>query len=1068
MQVLVEGRPLPHLRSRKALWVLALLALRQERPVEREWLAGTLWPDTDQSQAFANLRPTLSELRQVLGSQGRRLQSPGRHTLLLDLTGAQVDVLTFDSAMANRQLAELAEAVTLYRGPLLEGCFEEWVHQERAVREQNCLQALQTLADAALTARDYDLAVRYYHRAVGIDPLWDTARRGWMEALVGSGDRNAALQVYREFVDLLHKDDPKAVPDEQTSALYVRLRAESRQTTGVYAVVPTEEVVIPTVAGYLPHPPTTLVGREDERIEVANRLKRSRLVTLTGLGGIGKTRLAIEVADEVVRQYADGVWLVNLDTLNEDRLVVTQIASVLGLREEPGRPLLQSLIAHLRPKRLLLVLDNCEHLLEACAQAALQLLQQCPEVRILATSREALGITGETVWAVPFLAVPDLNHLPEAQTTLLRVVTSYESVQLFVERAQAALRTFHLNGVNARQVAQVCVQLDGIPLAIELAAARIDAMTVEQIATRLQQGVEPSLGSSATAQSRQQTLQAALDWSYDLLNGQERSLLRRLAGFAGGCSLDAAEYVCAGEEIDERQVLDLLASLVDKSLVVFQEQERVGGRYRLLDMVRQYAAESLRASGGLERIRARHRDWFLALAENAEPQLQGAEQGEWLARLESDHENLRAALAWCREEQDGAEAGLKLAGALWRFWEVRGYYSEGRDYLTAMLSRAESGERTKLRARALNGAGVLASNQGDYPAAMALYEESLMISRELGDRQGAAWPLHHLGLMAAHRGDYTTARALHEESLEIWRELEDKQGIGFAIHQLGSVVREQGDYAAARALYQESLEISRQLGDKQGIAWSLNDLGKAAYDQGDYTAARPLHEESLEISRELGDRQGIGWALHHLGNVDGVLGDYAAARMLYEESLTVFHDLGNKQGIGWTLHHLGNVVGAQGDYGTAAALQQESLAIQRELDNKLGIGWSLNSLGKLAYEQRDLGVALALFAESAGVQRDVRDRRGAAESLEGVAAVMATQAKVEKAVRLWGAAKALRDSIGSPLPFNEREHYSRQVEQARLTLDEAVFTAIWQEGAAMSWQQAVSYALEQGFDLKSP
>ena len=339
------------------------------------------------------------------------------------------------------------------------------------------------------------------------------------------------------------------------------------------------------------------------------------------------------------------MWLVALEALSEGRLVVQQIASVLGLKEEAGRTPLHSVTQHLRTKRLLLVLDNCEHLLQASAQVASHLLQECAEVRILATSREPLGITGETAWSVPVLSVPDTERLPQGRATLLRVVMSYESVQLFVERAQARQKSFVLNDRNARAVAQVCRQLDGIPLAIELAAARVKAITVEQIVSHLDNHLGLLTVGNRTAQSRQQTLRATLDWSYALLSEPERSLLKRLSVFADGWVLEAAEQVCVGEDIEEGHVLNLLTSLVDKSLVLFEEREPAGGRYRLLEMVRQYAAEGLLSSGEATLVKTRHRDWFVALAEEVEPHLKGAEQGDWLRRLEWEYDNLRAALA---------------------------------------------------------------------------------------------------------------------------------------------------------------------------------------------------------------------------------------------------------------------------------------------------------------------------------------------------------------------------------------------------------------------------------------
>src|SRR5579871_3480484 len=585
LQVRVQGQLLPPLRSRKPLWLLALLTLRSNRPVLREWLAGTLWPEVDQSQAFANLRPVLSELRRALAAESNRLQSPDYHTLMLDLTGAEVDLLRFDAAIAGGTLPDLEQAVGLYGGPLLEGCNEEWVLQERAAREQNCLQALQKLGEACVAGGDYDAAAVYYRQIVRIDAWQEAARRGWMEALAKKGDLNAALQVYREFVAFL-KEDPRAVPDEQTRALYQRLRSEASQRVGTHAVVPAEVVATPMVKGYLPHPITELVGREDERIEVALQLRHSRLVTLTGMGGIGKTRLAREVASEVVGEYADGVWLVALEALSEGRLVIQQIASVLGLREERGRTPLQSVTEHLRTRRLLFVLDNCEHVLEASAQVVAHLLQECGELRVLATSREALGITGELVWPVSALTIPDPAHLPQSRSTLLRVLIGYETVQLFVERAQAVQKTFLLTGSNARIVAEVCFRLEGIPLALELAAARIKAMTVEQIAARLNKELDLLTGGNRAAQSRQQTLRATLDWSYALLSRPEQMLLQRVSVFAGGWTREAAETVCGGDAIEAHEVPDLLTALVDKSLVTYEKGEQEGeGRYRLLEKI---------------------------------------------------------------------------------------------------------------------------------------------------------------------------------------------------------------------------------------------------------------------------------------------------------------------------------------------------------------------------------------------------------------------------------------------------------------------------------------------------
>ena len=1064
LRISIQGQPLPHLRSRKAQWLLALLALRHGRPVEREWLAGNLWPDADQDQAFASLRPVLSELRRALGDQAERLQSPGRHTLALDLVNADVDVLLFDSAIVTKKLPALKQAVSLYSGPLLEGCMEEWVPQERDSREQSCLDALQILTEAALAEGDHAAAAGYCRRAVSLDPWRDASRRGLMEALNQGGDRNAALQVYREFTELL-RSDPKAVPDEKTSVLYGRLRSEAKQRTAApdgVALAAKQAVAAPVVAGYLPQALAGLVGRESERAEIAIQLRHSRLVTLTGSGGIGKTRLAVAVAAETASQYADGAWLATLEALPKGAEVVGQIADALRLKEEADRPRLQSLTDHLRTKQLLLVLDNCEHVLESAAQVVEHLLRECAGVRVLATSREALAIAGETAWRVPSLTVPDPSQFSGAGDMHPHPLLAFESVHLFVERARAAQRHFALTAGNAAAMAQVCSRLEGIPLAIELAAARVTALTVEQIAARLDDYLGLLTGGNRAALSRRQTLRATLDWSHALLSVPEQLLLGRLSVFVGGWGLTAAERVCAGEGVEAAQVLDLLTGLVNKSLAVFEAVPaagRGGGRYRLLEMTRQYAAERLETVGDPERIRGRHRDYFLTLAEDAESRLQADDQE--VRRLEVEAANLRAALAWSSVESPATEAGLRLAGALWPFWSVRGEYSEGRQALRRALERDRELPKTSAYAKALYGAGALGHSQGDSEATRPLYEESLTIRRRLGDRRGIAEALSGLGNVARDRGDYGAARAFFEESRSLYRELEDRGNIAWSLSSLGSVAHSQGEPNAAQALFEECLGLFRELGEKRGIAWSLNNLGNIAYDRGEPALAQSLYEESLTIRRELRDRPDVAWSLSSLGSVAQGQGDYTSAQALFEESLSLFRELGERPGTAWSLRCLGDVAREQGHLAPARALYSESLGLRRELGDPRGIAWSLNGLSKAVYDQGDYALSQALNEESLSLFRQLGDRRGMAAGLEGAAAVRAVGGERSKGVRLWGAAHALRETISSPLPLKERERYERQVGQARADLHEGAFTSAWEEGRHLTWELAVMDALEE-------
>jgi len=641
----------------------------------------------------------------------------------------------------------------------------------------------------------------------------------------------------------------------------------------------------------------------------------------------------------------------------------------------------------------------------------------------------------------------------------------YESVQLFVERAQAVQKTFDLTGSNARMVAQTCRQLEGIPLAIELAAARVRAMTVAQIASRLEEHLDLLTTGNRTAQSRQQTLRATLDWSYDLLTEPERSLLRRLSVFAGGCTLEAVEQVCTGESVEEKQVQSLLISLVDKSLILFDERGASDGRYRLLEMVRQYAAEGLRASEEAEPVITRHRDWFLALAEEADPYLKGAEQAKWLQRLETEHDNLRAALARCETEALGANAGLRLAGALHRFWDMRGDYNEGRAYLGRALEREEAQDSTAARAKALNGAGALAYRQGDYAVAGALHEKAILIQRALGDKRGLAVSLDNLGDIAFVKSDFHASRTLHEESLAMNRELKDKAGIALSLFSLGRVAYGLDDHDTARTLFQESLEIRRELGDRAGFALSLYGLGTVAYTQGNHTAGLALFEESLVVRREVGDRGGIALSLFGLGRMALDRGDNDAARTLFEESLSIRRELGDRVGVAFSLYYLGRVAHSEGDYDAARPVLQESVALFRET----GHIYLMHAIGLQGHVERDAKnytQAGAFYQQSLQLRRERGDLLATAQSLEDFAVLAGRQGQYERALRMLGAAEALCTPLGHTLSVGVPADFERTVAAAHAELSEEAFAAAWNEGRTMPLEQAVRYAQEEGIPVR--
>jgi len=651
----------------------------------------------------------------------------------------------------------------------------------------------------------------------------------------------------------------------------------------------------------LPYQLTSFIGREQEIAQLVKLVKANRLVTLTGAGGAGKTRLAIEVASRLTDVFPDGVWLVELAALSDPGLVPQAVAKALEVKEQPTRAVIETLSDYLASKKLLLVLDNVEHLLEACVRLVDEIVRHGPDVTALVTSRERLAMAGELTYRVPSLTVPGPgdNSAPDA-------LLAYEGVRLFVDRARLLRPHFSVTSENAASLASICHRLDGIPLAIELAAPRLRSMSVEELSQRLDQRFALLTDGSRTALPRHRTLRSTIDWSYDLLREPEKLFLQRLSVFAGGWTLAAAQEVCAGEGIEHKDVLDLLTSLADKSLAV-PEQEDSQTRYRLLETVRQYARDWLEDTRGHAAVRVRHRDYYLALAEEADPKLRGAEQAEWLRRLEKEHENLRAGLEWSLAEAETG-GGLRLCGALQRFWWTRGHLTEGRRWCTRVLCKDGAEERTRERAYVLNAAGVLSYHQGDYPAAGAFYEESLAIRRELGDRSGIAGSLGNLGNVAVNQGDHPAARALQEQSLAIYRELGDRFGTANTLNNLGVVALNQGDYAAARALHEESLAISRELGNPHSIALSLSNVGHVALDQGDYPAAMALLEESLAIRREVGDRTGSAGSLSNLGNVALNQGDYPAARALLEESLAIRRELGDQFGILYSLEGLAAVV----------------------------------------------------------------------------------------------------------------------------------------------------------------
>jgi predicted ATPase/class 3 adenylate cyclase len=691
-------------------------------------------------------------------------------------------------------------------------------------------------------------------------------------------------------------------------------------------------------ANNLPEQPTSFIGRAKEIEEVRAFLRNTRLLTLSGAGGCGKSRLGLEVAAQVLDGYEDGAWQVELASISDPSLVAHTVASVLGVRGEAGAPIQRTLTDYLRPRQLLLLLDNCEHLLAACAGLADAILRGCPKVRILASSREGLNIPGEMTYRVPSLSVPDPRDLPDHHA-----LEGYEAVRLFVERAGLSQPGFGVHGENASVVAQVCHRLDGIPLAIELAAARLRSLSIEEINARLDDRFRLLTGGSRTALPRQQTLRALIDWSYDLLSDPERVLLRRLSVFRGGWTVSAAEAVASGAPLAEEDVLDLLTHLVDRSLV--STSERAGTtRYRLLETVRQYAGDRLLESGEVSEVRGRHARHFVEVAEEDRERRFSAEQNAALARLEEEHDNLRAAIDWSTGDPDSGTISLRLVGALAGFWNLGVCAAEGRERLAAALAQKHAAGRTAARATALHGAGLLADNQGDFGAARALYEESLSISRELGDTGRAAMTLNNLATVASHQGRQTESLVLYEEGLRLFREVGDQKRVAWLLVNLGRCLLEEGELNQARSYMEESLRLHRESGHTQGIAFSLNGMAHLERVERNFESARAASEEALRLFGEIGDKLGVAGCYEVLAEVASDRGDAAQAVRLHRSTLEIFRDVGSRGGMAGQLRALAslesNARRAARLYGAAEALREATGAPldtseQERLDHRL-------------------------------------------------------------------------------------------------------------------------------------
>jgi predicted ATPase/DNA-binding SARP family transcriptional activator/DNA-binding CsgD family transcriptional regulator len=876
-------------RLRKAASLIKLLALAPGHRLHRERAMDLLWPELGKKAASNNLRQTLHVARRTLHPDpeiaSRYLSVRGEQLLMCPEGQLWVDVDAFEEAAAtacrSKDPAAYRVAIELYSGePLPEDRYEEWAESRRGELRQRFLTLpveLAGLYGERGTEEDLASVVQALQRVLAEEPTNEEVHVALMRLYALSGRQGEALRQYERLSEAL-SSGLGVEPSASTRALREEIAAGRFPADSTQ--LPSEPVGPPTgdTSGggaqvhNLPTQRTSFVGREREMVELKRALAMTRLLTLTGGGGSGKTRLALEVGRDLVGAFPDGVWLVELAPLSEEALVPQAVAKAVKVPEQPGHPLTEALVDDMRQKKLLLVLDNCEHLIEAAAHLADALLSSCPLLRVVATSREALGVEGELVWRVDPLSVPDADpsvHRAPVAGELGR----YDAVRLLVERARLHSPHFELRADNAGAVAQICRRLEGIPLAIELAAARVRALSVEQIDERLEDSLKLLTTGFRTADPRHRTLRATLDWSYALLSEAERVLFRRLSVFAGGWTMEAAEALGSGEGVGNGEVLDPLTRLADKSLVIIEDGEQDGAvRYTMLEPVRQYAREKLRESGEEDAVQERHAGFFVALAEEAEPEMSGPAQEAWLKRLEREHANLQGALAWAldpahsREPREHrTELGLRLAGALGRFWGVYGP-SEGLRWLERGLARGGAAPKPTL-AKALYEAGWIELFQGDYERAIALLEEGLTLFRELGDRRGVATSLVNLGFAALHLGDRERTAALRQEVEALRGEPLERGTLAWLTTFLGVTALYEGDYERSGALARESLAIYRELGDRRGMSLCHFDLGFIELIRSNHESAAALLEESVRVLRGSEDKFCLAYGIFGLAAV---------------------------------------------------------------------------------------------------------------------------------------------------------------------------------------------------------
>ena len=950
--------------------LLAILLSQANQVVPKQRLLDLLWGEEALPSARHSLQVYISQLRKALTAR----QEPGKaggalvsHPTgyLLRVDPGQLDLDRFQQlAQRAREAASsgdhqnavllLRDALGLWRGPAYADVSSEpFAFAESSRLNEMRLRAVEDRIEADLHLGKHADLIGELEALVAEHPLRERLAGQLMLALYRSGRQAEASNVFQRTRELL-VDEQGMEPGVELQSILKRILNQDASLE----LVAKES----TRRSNLPQRLTRFVGRQEQIREVIKLLASYRLVTLTGAGGVGKTRLAIEVASTLQDEYADGAWMVELASLADGALVAQTTVSALGLTHAPGRTHLETLIGYLRSRQLLLVLDNCEHLVEAVAELCEALLSACPRLRLLATSRELLRVGGESGWRVPSLASPPLRRVPKPAE-----LTKFEAIELFCDRAAAAVASFTLDEINALQVVTVCSKLDGIPLAIELAAARLRLLSLEQLVDRLEDRLHILTAGERSAPPRQRTLRATIEWSHELLDDHERLLFERLSVFAGPFNLAAAEAVAPGGAVESSQVIDVLGRLADKSLLQVEHSVEEP-QYRLLETLREFGRERLTSRGELEAVQRRHAEFFCGLAERAREALMSGDQAAMLLRLESSLDNLRAALSWA--SQDDPQLGLRGAAGLVMFWATKGLFVEGRRWLDLFL-RVDA--PSDLMVLALNGAGLLAQAQGDLNAALDIYRRSLGLAQAAGNELACAKARNNIGAIVYLQGDFEAARQLYEEGLAILRRIGTPFQVGSIVINLCLLALGVGDAKQAAALADEARSLFEEIGERDRTALCISCLARARVLAGRLDDGVRLASESLQIFRELGDQSEESVALRVLGDIALRRGALDEAGSRFGSSLAINQDLGVKIEIAASLESLAEHASCEGKPERTLRLAGAAATLRRSIGAPLEPVDRLRVESVVAGARSSLGSKAAAAAWSAGSSTDLAD-----------------------------------------------------------------------------------------------